>query len=176
MQLRSGEVDKALKIARELKSSKVRGRPRERREGMGWRLGRENEEGGQEGRWKGQSKGSGGWERDRERERWGNHTCHRVSASFSTIDHSSCVMPPNKSTNKSTLSNHSRLAFLKSAHVLRHASVSEAPILTPQQIELDEALLGNLAVVFREANLSSEATECFASAWDNNPTDEGIGR
>jgi hypothetical protein len=41
-----------------------------------------------------------------------------------------------------------------------------------QEIEQDEALLGNLAVIFREASFPSEATECYISAMNNFPNDE----
>ncbi len=45
-----------------------------------------------------------------------------------------------------------------------------------QEVEADETLLSNLAVVFREGSVPNESTEIYVLAWERQPAHEGLAR
>ena len=72
-----------------------------------------------------------------------------------------------------------QLRILKALALNRSGQKDEALALArslkaDKEVERDETLLNNLAIVFREAGAASEASECFASALRNEPQNEEL--
>ena len=73
-----------------------------------------------------------------------------------------------------------QLRILKALALVRSGNKDEAvkiarELKSMKEVENDEHLLNNLAIVFREGGAPSEATECFVSAWEKQPQNEDLG-
>ena len=74
----------------------------------------------------------------------------------------------------------SQLRILKALSLVRLGNKDEAlkigrELKSLKEVENDEHLLNNLAIVFREGGAPTEATECFVSAWEKQPQNEDLG-
>jgi predicted Zn-dependent protease len=73
-----------------------------------------------------------------------------------------------------------QLRILKALALLRLGNKEEAikiarEMKSLKEVENDEHLLNNLAIVFREGGSPAEATECFVGAWEKQPQNEDLG-
>ncbi len=73
-----------------------------------------------------------------------------------------------------------QLRILKALALLRLGNRDEAikiarEMKSLREVENDEHLLNNLAIVFREGGYPAEATECFVGAWEKQPQNEDLG-
>lgn len=75
--------------------------------------------------------------------------------------------------------NNSQLRILKALALIRSGRTEEAlelarALKNDKEVERDETLLNNLAIVFREGGAAAEASECFASAVRKEPNNEEL--